>query len=83
MGHHGSSAAESATENADELLRDLRISYNKARQEAITNEIIEIDKEDIIRVACQHRAAVLSNARVKNAIVTRSKNNQLEVLEQL
>lgn len=41
---HGArmTAMDNATENADELLRDLRISYNKARQEAITNEISEI-----------------------------------------
>ena len=31
-----------ATENAQELLKDLRLSYNKARQAAITNELIEI-----------------------------------------
>ena len=28
--------------NATELLKELRLSYNKARQAAITNEIIEI-----------------------------------------
>ncbi|MDX1667278.1 MAG: FoF1 ATP synthase subunit gamma, partial [Saprospiraceae bacterium] len=41
---HGArmTAMDKATENADELLRDLRISYNKARQEAITKEIMEI-----------------------------------------
>ncbi|MBR6437560.1 MAG: ATP synthase F1 subunit gamma [Bacteroidales bacterium] len=31
-----------ATDNAAELLNDLNLSYNKARQGAITNEIIEI-----------------------------------------
>ena len=31
-----------ATENAGELLRDLKLSYNKARQAAITAEILEI-----------------------------------------
>lgn len=41
---HGArmTAMDKATENADELLKDLRISYNKARQEAITSEISEI-----------------------------------------
>lgn len=41
---HGArmTAMDTATENADELLRDLKISYNKARQEAITKEILEI-----------------------------------------
>lgn len=41
---HGArmTAMDSATENANDLLRDLKISYNKARQEAITNEISEI-----------------------------------------
>lgn len=41
---HGArmTAMDKATENADELLRELRINYNKARQEAITNEISEI-----------------------------------------
>lgn len=31
-----------ATDNAGEILRDLRLSYNKARQAAITGEILEI-----------------------------------------
>ena len=31
-----------ATDNAIELLKELRLSYNKARQSAITNEIVEI-----------------------------------------
>lgn len=31
-----------ATDNASELLKELNLSYNKARQTAITNEIIEI-----------------------------------------
>ncbi len=41
---HGArmTAMHQATENARELLRDLRLAYNKARQAAITNEIIEI-----------------------------------------
>lgn len=41
---HGArmTAMDKATDNAEELLRDLKISYNKARQEAITNEILEI-----------------------------------------
>lgn len=41
---HGArmTAMDKASENAEELLRDLRLSYNKARQEAITTEILEI-----------------------------------------
>lgn len=41
---HGArmTAMDKATENAEELLKDLRINYNKARQEAITGEILEI-----------------------------------------
>ncbi|MEM9986653.1 MAG: ATP synthase F1 subunit gamma [Bacteroidota bacterium] len=35
-------AMDAATENAEDLLRSLRISYNKARQAAITKEILEI-----------------------------------------
>ena len=35
-------AMHSATENAGELLSELKISYNKARQAAITTEILEI-----------------------------------------
>ncbi|MBO5964266.1 MAG: ATP synthase F1 subunit gamma [Bacteroidales bacterium] len=31
-----------ATDNANSLLKDLKLTYNKARQAAITNEIIEI-----------------------------------------
>lgn len=41
---HGArmTAMHSATENAGELLNELKISYNKARQAAITTEILEI-----------------------------------------
>jgi len=41
---HGArmTAMDSATENANEMLKDLKISYNKARQEAITKELSEI-----------------------------------------
>ena len=35
-------AMQLATDNAEELLKDLNLSYNKARQAAITNEILEI-----------------------------------------
>ncbi|MFQ5570788.1 MAG: ATP synthase F1 subunit gamma [Rhodothermales bacterium] len=35
-------AMDNATSNADELLRDLRLKYNRARQSAITKEILEI-----------------------------------------
>jgi F-type H+-transporting ATPase subunit gamma len=35
-------AMRSATENAKELIGDLTLSYNKARQEAITNEMLDI-----------------------------------------
>jgi F-type H+-transporting ATPase subunit gamma len=41
---HGArmTAMHKATDNAQELLKDLRLSYNKARQAAITKEITEI-----------------------------------------
>jgi F-type H+-transporting ATPase subunit gamma len=41
---HGArmTAMNKATDNAKELLKELRLSYNKARQAAITNEILEI-----------------------------------------
>ncbi|MFV0502169.1 MAG: ATP synthase F1 subunit gamma [Bacteroidales bacterium] len=41
---HGArmTAMHLATDNAQNLLKDLKLSYNKARQAAITNEIIEI-----------------------------------------
>ncbi len=35
-------AMDNATSNAEELLRELRLKYNRARQDAITKEIIEI-----------------------------------------
>ena len=35
-------AMDNATNNADELLRTLRLQYNRARQSAITTEILEI-----------------------------------------
>lgn len=41
---HGArmTAMHKATDNAGELLKTLKLSYNKARQAAITNEILEI-----------------------------------------
>ena len=36
------SAMTQATDNADTLLDDLVLEYNKARQAAITNELVEI-----------------------------------------
>ncbi len=35
-------AMENATDNANEILSDLSLYYNRARQAAITNEIIEV-----------------------------------------
>ena len=35
-------AMHQATDNAQEILKNLKLSYNKARQAAITNEILEI-----------------------------------------
>ncbi len=41
---HGArmTAMHQATENADEMLKNLKLTYNKARQAAITSEILEI-----------------------------------------
>lgn len=41
---HGArmTAMHKATDNADSLLKSLKLTYNKARQAAITNEILEI-----------------------------------------
>jgi len=41
---HGArmTAMDKATENANDLLKELKISYNKARQAAITTELSEI-----------------------------------------
>ncbi len=41
---HGArmTAMDNATTNAEELMKELRINYNKARQEAITKELSEI-----------------------------------------
>ncbi len=41
---HGArmTAMDAATENAEELVKELKLAYNKARQEAITKELSEI-----------------------------------------
>ena len=43
-GEHGArmTAMHKATDNATELNKALKLEYNKARQAAITNEILEI-----------------------------------------
>ena len=35
-------AMQTATDNADELLRVLNLQYNKSRQQAITNELLDL-----------------------------------------
>ena len=35
-------AMQTATDNADELLRELNLQYNKSRQQAITNELLDM-----------------------------------------
>jgi F-type H+-transporting ATPase subunit gamma len=44
VSEHGArmTAMSKATDNANELLKDLKLEYNKARQDAITKELIEI-----------------------------------------
>ena len=41
---HGArmTAMHKATDNASEMIKELKLTYNKARQAAITNEILEI-----------------------------------------
>lgn len=41
---HGArmTAMHKATDNASDLIQELNLNYNKARQAAITNEILEI-----------------------------------------
>ena len=35
-------AMQTATDNADELIKELSVEYNKQRQQAITNELLDI-----------------------------------------
>lgn len=35
-------AMQTATDNANELIQDLTKQYNKSRQQAITNELLDI-----------------------------------------
>jgi F-type H+-transporting ATPase subunit gamma len=35
-------AMRSATDNANEMIRDLTLTYNKVRQETITKELLEL-----------------------------------------
>ena len=35
-------AMQTATDNADEILRELNLQYNKSRQQAITSELLDI-----------------------------------------
>ncbi|MDZ7739252.1 MAG: FoF1 ATP synthase subunit gamma [Bacteroidales bacterium] len=44
VAEHGArmTAMHMATDNATELIRDLNLEYNKARQASITNQILEV-----------------------------------------
>ncbi len=35
-------AMDSATNNADDILKDMRLRYSRARQAAVTNEMLEV-----------------------------------------
>ncbi|UCH87789.1 MAG: F0F1 ATP synthase subunit gamma, partial [Dehalococcoidia bacterium] len=35
-------AMRSATDNANDMIRELTLTYNKARQESITKELLEL-----------------------------------------
>jgi F-type H+-transporting ATPase subunit gamma len=35
-------AMQIATDNADDLIQDLTVQYNKSRQQAITSELLDI-----------------------------------------
>jgi F-type H+-transporting ATPase subunit gamma len=35
-------AMQTATDNADELLEEIKLHYNKLRQQAITSELLDI-----------------------------------------
>ena len=49
-------AMKSASDNADEMLKTLRVQYNKIRQASITNEMIEITAG--VRALRRHHKAV-------------------------
>ena len=38
----GTVSMQTATDNADEILRELNLQFNKSRQQAITNELLDI-----------------------------------------
>lgn len=40
-------------------------------------ESIDMDDNDVAKIACMHKAAGLSNPRIKNAIVINSKTNKV------
>ena len=48
-GEHGArmTAMHKATDNASELRNQLKLTYNKARQTAITNEILQLETENV------------------------------------
>lgn len=54
-------AMKNASDNADEVLRTLRIQYNKLRQASITNEIIEITAG--VRALKRRRKSALGDMR--------------------
>ena len=36
-------AMQTATDNADDILHNLNLQYNKSRQQAITNELLDME----------------------------------------
>ena len=44
-----SNAMDSATNNAKDIIADLSLVYNRIRQAAITNEIIEIVSGNVVK----------------------------------
>ena len=48
-------AMHKATDNAGELQKDLKLTYNKARQAAITGEILEANTQSIFSLVDRMR----------------------------
>lgn len=71
-------SGEEITETSKSIYRDPRFKDLQYKLvDFLDVETIEMDKKDIIRIACQHRSAVKFNRNIKSAIVLKSKTNKL------
>ena len=77
-------AMENATTNANEIITALQLSYNKARQAAITSELLESNAaEQGARMAAMENATTNANELITALQLSYNKARQASITSEL